>query len=79
MATHQNHIERFQINDGHFCEICVGVMQKAFLGGVIVGHKKCLETTDLQTFDLVANLRKIDEQEAQLHTELSAKKTVAEM
>lgn len=53
-------LARFALNDGHFCEVCVQRMSEAFIGGVIVGHKKCLLGVDLATFEPAPNLRKID-------------------
>jgi hypothetical protein len=58
----ESNLARFELNDGHFCEVCVEKMSEAFIGGVIVGH-------DLATFEPGPNLRKIDRLEylASLH------------
>jgi hypothetical protein len=62
-AVAENNLVRFELNDGHYCEVCVKKMDNAFIGGVIVGHKCCLLTVDLDAFEPAPSLKKINELE----------------
>lgn len=48
--------ERFPARDGDLCEVCKGHVDQMYFKHIFIGHKACLERTDLDEDEISQNI-----------------------